>query len=163
MSSLSLSIDTIRRTLIGSLAVNIFLVAFLAVWLLQLRGIDAAPSPVAGDIAVSIRPVLLALPPGDAGLLRAAEAAHRSELQAAQRDFAAAIAEVRAEIGRTPVDPERLREAVRAARQARQRFGPPLEEILVATVPRMSEAGRQILSRTGTDQAGGLVNPVAVR
>jgi hypothetical protein len=80
-------------------------------------------------------------------VLREVIAERREQLAAARAEFARAMQAVRAEIARTPVDADRLRDTIEQARRARQAFGPMLQAILVAAVPRMSEQGRQVLSQ----------------
>lgn len=142
----------LRLALAASLAVNLFLVAVVGGQ--QIRRHLASPSgdlPVGfwsldGSPAPQVVQILAALPAGDAAVLREAIAAHREQLVAARAEFARAMQVVRTEIARTPVDGDRLRDAIEQARRARQAFGPMLQAILVTAVPRMSEQGRQVLS-----------------
>jgi uncharacterized membrane protein len=153
MIDAALTRSPVRIALVASLALNLLLIAVVGGQ--QLRRLVAGfpvDEPVGfwsedGSPTPAVAQILAALPTGDAALLREAIAAHREQLAGIRAEFARAMQGVRAEIARTPADAERLREAIETARRARQAFGPILQAILLAAVPRMSEQGRQVLSQ----------------
>ena len=142
------------RLILGvSLALNLFLVAFVAGqrWrAIQLERLVAMPpiaAPISPDPEGALGRLAAMLPAADAAILRAAMATRLPTLLAIRRDFAAALEQARAAVARDPVDPAALAAAISAAREQRMRFGPILEALLVETVPQLSPEGRRVLSR----------------
>jgi uncharacterized membrane protein len=138
----------LRLGLALSLALNLFLLAFLGAQAWHAR--EDTP-PVAAGEAASTRAVLAAitrdLPPDDAQLLRGAFIDHIGELARLRRQAVQAMDRVRADIARQSYDGEATRADMAAARGARQRLGPVIEQALLEVLPRMSGPGRQALAR----------------
>ncbi|WP_044560960.1 periplasmic heavy metal sensor [Azospirillum sp. B4] len=145
-------LPTPRLALILSLALNLFLLAFLGAqqWRQQVA-LHALPPAIAGTPAGSALANLLSqlaeqLPTEDRRLLRTAFVSHAAQFQEAQARFAAAMDQVRTEVDRTPLDIDALRAAIANAREQRQPMGPVLEDIMMDVLPKMSPEGRHVLS-----------------
>ncbi|WP_186455772.1 periplasmic heavy metal sensor [Nitrospirillum pindoramense] len=143
----------LRLVFILSLALNLFLLAFLGAQQWRQRAVLGALPPTlarsaAGNaLATIIGQLAEQLPPEDSRLLRDAILSHMGQLEAAQGRFADAMSQVRAEIDRTPLDPDALRAAMAHAREERQPISPVLEDIMMEVLPKMSPEGRHILAR----------------
>lgn len=135
---------SLRVLLIASLALNLFLLAFVAAQYWQGRS-PSPPTSVAAGAA--FKQVAAALPPQDGEILRGAVAAQLPRLVVAQRGLRDAMATVRDEVRRDPVDTARLRAAIETARGKRMERMMVIEDILTEAISRMSEPGRQILSQ----------------
>ncbi|MBB6252392.1 periplasmic heavy metal sensor [Nitrospirillum iridis] len=144
---------TLRLALILSLALNLFLLAFVGAqqWRQQaaLRALppSIARTPAGNVLATLFGQLAAQLPPDDRRLLRSAILSHTPQLEQTQARFAAAMDQVRTEIDRTPLDTAALRAAMAQAREQRQPLGPVLEDIVMEVLPQMSAEGRHILSR----------------
>ncbi|MDZ5649056.1 periplasmic heavy metal sensor [Nitrospirillum sp. BR 11828] len=143
----------LRLVFILSLAVNLFLLAFIGAQQWRQRAALGTLPPMlarsaAGNaLATIIGQLAEELPPEDSRLLRAAILSHMTQLETAQGRFADAMSQVRAEIDRTPLNPDALRAAMANAREQRQPIGPVLEDIMMEVLPKMSPEGRHILAR----------------
>lgn len=151
----SLTPRRLRVILAMSIALNLFLAAFVGAQRWKAVRLERQAPPAAGflegggvqDPEGAVQRLATTLPQRDAALLRRAVLSRLDALTEARRGFALAVERTREEIARTPVDPAALRAAIEEARRQRQRFGPLLEEILLDIVPRMSPEGRQVLAR----------------
>lgn len=135
------------RWVIGiSLALNLFLLAFLGVqgyrWRVAERQIVSG-----GLVEVAINQVSSKLPPEDARILRSSFMPHLVELATLQRQWLRAVEETRRDIGAQPFDAAKFKADLQAVREARSRISPVIEEVLLKAVPRLSDAGRQAISR----------------
>lgn len=145
----------LRVILAVSIALNLFLVALVGAQRWRAAQVQRVGTPAASlvegrgirDPEGTLQEFVARLAPDDAAILQGAARARLGELLNARRDFVAAVQRTREEIGRDPVDPTALREAMAEARRQRQRFGPLLEAILLDAVPRMTPEGRRALSR----------------
>ncbi len=145
-----------RRTRIGigvSVALNIFLLTFVGTQAWRHRHPDSflamssAGTVASGDVARAfVQQLASVLPPEDGKVLRAAFVARLPELVRLQRASLSAAEQVRSDIGVHPFDVDKLRADMLAARQARQAIRPIVEDSLLEALPRMSDAGRQVLS-----------------
>jgi len=136
-----------------SVALNLFFVAFLGAQFWRSQGIEGLFAPATTSNAGAgpfrravLRQLVARLPPEDGRVLRAGFVARLPELVRLQRQSVAAAEQVRADIAASPLDLEKLRTDMRAAREARQQLAPVIEEALLDVVPRMSDEGRRILS-----------------
>ncbi len=139
--------------IILSVALNLFLVAFLGAQIWRLRhpgGVLAlATSRGLATGAVTqlvLRQLIEKLPPADAAIFRNAFAARLPEMIMLQRQSIEAMEQARTDIARLPYDNDKVRADLNAGRAARQKIGPLLEETLLDILPRMSEEGRRTLS-----------------
>ncbi|MBN8875444.1 MAG: periplasmic heavy metal sensor [Rhodospirillales bacterium] len=135
------------RWVIGiSLALNLFLLAFLGVqgyrWRVAERQIVSG-----GLVEIAIDQVSSKLSPEDARILRSAFMSHSGELATLQRQWLLAVEETRRDIGAQPFDAAKFKADLQAVREARSRISPVIEALLLEAIPRMSEAGRQAISR----------------
>lgn len=130
----------LRWVLAVSLAVNVFLVGFIGVQAWRLRHLRA--SAVVESV---FKQVGERLPPDDRSILRRALQSKAPALIAAGRQSKEALEQVRADVGREPYDDAKVRTDLAAARDARQRMGALVEEILLETLPQLSEAGRKTI------------------
>lgn len=145
---------TLRWLLAASLALNLFLVAFLIgqrwqPWRPPAPVLEEeAAAPMRGlRPAIHLRQIMATLPPEDAALLRQAVVRRIPLLRAARLDFFAAIEALRTEIMRSPPSAPALQAAIAEVRRKQAPFTIFIEELLVETVPQMSEAGRRALGQ----------------
>lgn len=143
-----------RWLLAASLALNLFLVAFLIgqrwqPWRPPAPAVEEeAVGPMRGlRPAIHLRQLMASLPPEDAALLRQAAIRRIPMLRAARLDFFAAVEALRAEITRSPPSVPALQAALAEVRRKQAPFPAFIEELLIETVPQMSEAGRQALGQ----------------
>ncbi len=145
----------LRAILVGSIALNLFLLAIVGAqrWrAVQLQRMAVPASSFVEGLGIqdtedSLQEFVKRLSPDDTAILEKATRARLIEILNARRDFAAAVQRTRAEIARDPVDPTALRAAIIEARQQRQRSGPVLEGILLEAVPQMTLEGRRALAQ----------------
>ncbi len=135
----------VKALLALSIALNIFLVAFLFGQLWQ------AHSHHADGQTWSAREVLRQLerrlPEKDAQVLRHAFGSRAKQIGDLQREHRATVDRVRQDVGAAPLDLDKLRADLDASRRARDRLRPLVEQALLEALPQMSEAGRETLSR----------------
>ena len=145
MSTVNGSGRRLRWILVASMAANVFLVGFIGAeaWRVVRRGGGLASTALTD---VALPRILERLPPADGRLVGDAFARRLPELAELQRRAREAVERLRAEMARSPFDPEGVRAAMRELREARSRLSGVLEEILVDVLPRMSDEGRRILS-----------------
>ncbi|MBN8898178.1 MAG: periplasmic heavy metal sensor, partial [Rhodospirillales bacterium] len=100
-----------------------------------------------GLVEIAIDQVSSKLSPEDARILRSAFMSHSGELATLQRQWLLAVEETRRDIGAQPFDAAKFKADLQAVREARSRISPVIEALLLEAIPRMSEAGRQAISR----------------
>jgi len=146
---------SLRIILSISIALNLFLLAFVAGQRWRARGLEMmaiqSAAPMLGgrnlnDRMPALQRLYAALPPEDASILREAVEARMPALLAAQQGFLDAAEEVRQAIAHDPLVPEALQASITAARRERQTAGPLLDALMMDAIPRMSAEGRRILS-----------------
>ena len=146
MSTVQLAPSTMTRPsarwlLLGSLALNLFFVAFAAA--LAIR----APAP-AWDRDVFVRAERIAdtLPAADAASLRNRIKASRGDIESAQTKFRSAQDVIRDTLRAEPFDAEALRASMANARAARQAFDQTIQGVFAGAAAQMSQPGRQALA-----------------
>jgi uncharacterized membrane protein len=143
------------RFVVGpSIALNIFFASFLLVQTWNSQQAEIAPgTPTANDVDARmparevLRQLTRKLLPDDARLLREAFRAKLPQLLDLQREARLAADKVRRDVDQSTLDMDKLRADLAAARQAREKVRPVMEEVLLEVLPRMSEPGRHILSQ----------------
>lgn len=142
----------LRRLAAVSLVLNAFLLAFAGAQVWRGRvgpGVMLQP----GQLMEREPPVLLleavasALPPADAAILRNAMAAAMPQLREARAGFAGAMAQLRVEIRREPVNRAALEADITGVMRQRERLNPAIETVLKQALPAMSLEARQAISR----------------
>ncbi len=140
------NLSRLRLVLALSLALNLFGAGYLAArhW----GGGPGLADPMLGaeDSDRPLRRLFADLPPADAQALREAFAASRPALRTQFLALRQATEEVRAELARDPVDPERLRNAMLAAQARRGRLAETVGMLVLEAAPRISLPGRQVLA-----------------
>lgn len=139
----------VGRGLALSIALNVFLVGLIVGVALHRQ--ESAMSPAGAQLSSTdiVRPFVQlagALPREDGRALRESFRTRLPELVRLQRRSLQAAEQVRHDIGQKDLDMTRLREDLQAAREARLAIRPVIEGALVDALPRMSPAGRKILS-----------------
>ena len=132
-----------RWRLLGSLALNLFFVAFA----IALAVRPAAPAP-AWDRDVFVRAERIAdtLPTADAAALRGRIKASRGDIENAQTKFRSAQDAIRDTLRTEPFDAEALRASMANARAARQAFDQTIQGVFAGAAAQMSQPGRQALA-----------------
>ena len=132
-----------RWLLLGSLALNLFFVAFA----IALAVRPAAPAP-AWDRDVFVRAERIAdtLPTADAAALRGRIKASRGDIENAQTKFRSAQDAIRDTLRTEPFDAEALRASMANARAARQAFDQTIQGVFAGAAAQMSQPGRQALA-----------------
>ena len=137
-----------------SVALNLFLVGFLAARHLPFgEPAHVSPSAITADgepmapLREALRQLVDRLPAEDGRLLREAFTARLPELAGLQRQARQAAERVRRDIGQPALDTARLQADLAALHEARQKFRPVIDEVLLDTLPRLSPQGREILSQ----------------
>ncbi len=148
MSTVQLAPSTMTRPsarwlLLGSLALNLFFIAFAAA--LAVRA--PAPAP-AWDRDVFVRAERIAdtLPAADAATLRNRIKASRGDIESAQTKFRSAQDVIRDTLRAEPFDAEALRASMANARAARQAFDQTIQGVFAGAAAQMSQPGRQALA-----------------
>jgi len=132
-----------RWLLLGSLALNLFFIAFAIA--LAIR--PPAPAPAWDrDVFVRAERIGASLPAGDAGILRAQIGVNRGNIESAQAKFHAAQDIIREALRTEPFDAEALRAAMANTRAARQAFDQTIQGVFAGSAAQMSQAGRQALA-----------------
>jgi uncharacterized membrane protein len=135
----------LRWLLAGSLAVNLFLVAFVGVEAWRMRH-PLSSGLAEGAVESVFKQIGERLPADDRTVLRRAFAARLPALIAAGRDSRDGLDQARADIEADPFDPAKLRADLEAARTARQRAGLLVQEVLLDSLPRLSPRGRKAIA-----------------
>ena len=148
MSTLQLSPSTMARgssrwLLLGSLALNLFFIAFAVA--LAVR--PPAPAPAWDrDVFVRVERIADSLPASDAGILRAQIKIDRGTIESAQGKYRSAQDVIRTAMRAEPFDAEALRTAMANTRTARQAFDQTIQGVFAGAAAQMSQAGRQALA-----------------
>lgn len=142
-----------RRAIVLSIALNVFLIAFIGVQIWRYRdptgflSLATTRSFASGEIAQTLIARLSdRLPPQDAALLRQAFVARLPDLVRLQRQSFEAVEQVRRDVGEPSYDDAKVRADMDSARASAQKIRPVVEEILLDVLPRMSPEGRKALS-----------------
>lgn len=129
-----------RWVLAVSLALNVFLAAFIGVQAWRLHHVRGAM------VAESLfKQIAERLPSEDRAILRRAFLVRAPSLMAAGARSREAMEQVRADIDHVPYDDAKLRADLEAAREPRQRMGQLVEEILLESLPKLSDQGRKVI------------------
>lgn len=141
------NLSRLRLVLALSLALNLFGAGYLAARHWGGGGLRLADTMLGvEDSDRPLRRLFAELPPADAQALREAFVASRPALRTQFLALRQATEEVRAELARDPVDPERLRSALMAAQSRRGRLAETVGMLVLEAAPRLSLAGRQVLA-----------------
>ncbi len=132
-----------RWLLLGSLALNLFFIAFT----IALAVRPPPPQPAWDrDVFVRVERIAASLPAGDAGILRAQIGANRALIEAAQAKFRSSQDIIRAALRAEPFDAEALRTAMANSRATRQTFDQTIQGVFAGAAAQMSQAGREALA-----------------
>src|SRR5262245_22832942 len=146
-SSMMAEERTSRWLLLGSLALNLFLVS--AAGTLAARHYFASPaSPPTIDRSIGARIERLAatLPPADAEVLRAGYRADVATVEASRDAYRKAQDDVRATLREEAFRPDAMRAAMVKTRAARQGFDEVVQDVIATAAGKMSTAGRNKLA-----------------
>ena len=132
-----------RWLLLGSLALNLFFIAFAIA--LAVRP-PAPPANWDRDVFVRVERIAATLSASDAAILRAQTAANRDAIQGAQVNYRSAQNVMRTAMKAQPFDAEALRTAMTNTRTARQAFDQTIHGVFAGSAAQMSQAGRQALA-----------------
>jgi uncharacterized membrane protein len=139
----SMTSNSSRWLLLGSLALNLFFIAFAVA--LAVR--PPAPQPTWDrDVFVRVERIAASLPSGDAGILRAQIAANRPAIEETQAKYRSAQDVIRGAMRAEPFSAETLRAAMAETRVARQNFDQTLQGAVAGAAAQMSQAGRAALA-----------------
>jgi len=133
-----------RGLLIGSIALNAFLAAVLAVMVLHP---PPPPPPPFDDLVALADRVGPALSPADAALLRAAAGRHAETARRESRTLRGMPDRVAAVLAAPEFDPEALRQLFEAASEAHHRIDRAFAEMMIEAAGGMSADGRAALAR----------------
>ena len=131
---------TSRWLLLGSLALNLFLIGLMVA--LITRDPPAADRSPAGRIDS----LASALPAADGATLRANFATNRGNVEGARKRYEDSREGIRAVLRREPFDNAALRAAMAESRAARQEFDTALQAVMAQAAGEMSPAGRAALA-----------------
>ena len=131
---------TSRWLLLGSLALNLFLIGLMVA--LVTREPPAPDRSPAGRIDG----LAAALPAADGAKLRANFAANRASVEGARNKYEDSRDKIRAVLRREPFDTTALRAAMAESRAARQEFDTALQAVMAQAAGEMSPAGRAALA-----------------
>jgi uncharacterized membrane protein len=132
-----------RWLLLGSLALNLFFIAFAVA--LAVRP-PAPPSAWDRDVFVRVERIADTLPAADAAILRARIKTDRSIIEDAQEKYRSAQDVIRTAMRAEPWDAEALRTAMTDTRTARQAFDQIIQGAFAGAAAQMSPPGRQALA-----------------
>lgn len=139
----SMTSNSSRWLLLGSLALNLFFIAFAVA--LAVR--PPAPAPAWDrDVFVRVERIADTLPASDAGILRAQIKTDRGAIESAQGKYRSAQDIIRTTMRTEPFDVEALRTAMANTRTARQAFDQTIQGVFAGAAAQMSQAGRQALA-----------------
>lgn len=139
----SMTSGSSRWLLLGSLALNLFFIAFAVA--LAVR----PPAPASNwdrDVFVRVERIAGTLPTADAVILRAQTDVNRGAIESAQAKYRAAQNVIRTAMRAEPFDAEALRTAMANTRTARQAFDQTIQGVFAGSAAQMSQAGRQALA-----------------
>jgi uncharacterized membrane protein len=134
--------DTSRWLLLGSLALNLFFVGAAVAMAIR------APAAPTWDrnVFVRVERIAATLPPADADLLRSEINANRAAIENTQAGYHSAQDGIRVTLRQQPFDPAALREAMAKTRAARQNFDQTIQGVFAGVATQMSAAGRHALA-----------------
>jgi len=139
---------TTRWILLGSLALNLFLVgatgAFFARHYFAERA--GAAAPLDRGVASRIERLAATLPGPDADILRGEYRANAVAVDASRDAYRQAQDDVRQTLRVEPFDPEAMRAAMLKTRAARQNFDQLLQDVIASAAAKMSTGGRSRLA-----------------
>lgn len=139
----SMTRSSSRWLLLGSLALNLFFIAFAVA--LAVRP-PPPPSNWDRDVFVRVERIADTLPASDAGILRAQIKADRGAIESAQQKYRSAQGVIRTAMRAEPFDVEALRTAMANTRTARQAFDQTIQGAFAGAAAQMSQSGRQALA-----------------
>jgi uncharacterized membrane protein len=139
----SMTSGSSRWLLLGSLALNLFFVAFAVA--LAVRP-PAPTSPWDRDVFVRVERIADTLPASDAAILRARIKTDRAAIETMQEKYRSAQDVIRSAIRTEPFDAEALRTAMASTRTARQAFDQTIQGAFAGAAAQMSPSGRQALA-----------------
>jgi uncharacterized membrane protein len=131
---------TSRWLLLGSLALNLFLIG------LMVALITRDPPATDRSPAGRIDGLASALPAADGAKLRANFATNRANVEGARKRYEDSREAIRAVLRREPFDNAALRAAMAESRAARQEFDTALQAVMAQAAGEMSPAGRTALA-----------------
>ena len=131
---------TSRWLLLGSLALNLFLIG------LMVALITREPPATDRSPAGRIDGLASTLPAADGAKLRANFAANRANVDGARKKYEDSREAIRAVLRREPFDNAALRAAMAESRAARQEFDTALQAVMAQAAGEMSPAGRAALA-----------------
>jgi len=138
---------TSRWLLLGSLALNLFLVS--AAGTLAARhyfAAPAAPPTIDRSIGARIERIAATLPGADADVLRAEYRANVTTVEAARDAYRNAQDDVRATLREEAFRSDAMRAAMVKTRAARQGFDEAMQDVIATAAGKMSPAGRNKLA-----------------
>ena len=139
---------TARWILLGSLALNLFLVgaggAFLARHYFAERA--GAATPLDHSVGARIERIAASLPGPDADILRREYRANAVAVDASRDAYRKARDDVRQTLRVDPFDAGAMRAAMISTRAARQNFDQLLQDVIASAAAKMSAAGRSKLA-----------------
>jgi len=139
---------TARWILLGSLALNLFLVgatgAFFARHYFAERA--AASAPADRSVAARIERLATTLPPADADILRGEYRANAVAVDESRDAYRKAQDDVRQTLRVEPFDPGAMRAGMIKTRAARQTFDQLLQDVVASAAAKMSAGGRTRLA-----------------
>jgi uncharacterized membrane protein len=146
-SSMMAEERTSRWLLLGSLALNLFLVS--AAGALAARHYFAPPAPpptIDRSIGARMERLAATLPPADADVLRATYRADVATVEASRDAYRKAQDDVRQTLREEPFRPDAMRAATVKTRAARQGFDEAVQDVIATAAGKMSPAGRNKLA-----------------
>src|SRR5262249_9280627 len=137
-----------RWLLLGSLALNLFLVSAAGALAARHYWSPAAPATTAIDRSIGARMERIAatLPGADADVLRATYRADATTVDAARARSGKAPDDVRARLRGERFRPDAMRAAMGKTRAARQGFDEAVQDVIAIAAGKMSAAGRNKLA-----------------
>lgn len=139
----SMTSNSSRWLLLGSLALNLFFIAFAVA--LAVR----PPAPVSGwdrDVFVRVERIASTLSANDAAILRTQISTDRGAIEGAQAKYRSAQSIIRTAMRAEPFDAEALRMAMANTRAARQTFDQTIQGAFASAAAKMTQPGRQALA-----------------
>jgi uncharacterized membrane protein len=131
---------TSRWLLLGSLAVNLFLIGLIVALVTREPPVtDRSPAGRIDGLAST-------LPAADGAKLRASFADNRASVEGARKKYEDRREGIRAVLRREPFDNAALRAAMSESRTARQEFDTALQAVMAQAAGDMSPAGRAALA-----------------
>lgn len=147
-SSMMAEERTSRWLLLGSLALNLFLVSAAGALAARHYFAPAAQPAATLDRSIGARMERLAatLPPADADVLRTTYRADVASVEASRDGYRKAQDDVRQILREEPFRPDAMRAAMVKTRTARQGFDEAVQDVIATAAGKMSPAGRNKLA-----------------